>query len=198
MADHGNLQFKNYISYKDINEKILTESPVPSNLQDVPYDFVKTLLVSQTVITTDQQMGKFQEKTLQVIGPLSRLWKGGEDVRNDSSEAVEVPVDTFTTLIKQTTPLLAQASLLILYACCLNFLKTLLKDTRKAKTLLKEKATLLQQNEGHLFGKNFRSHIIEIERSKKSLWKILRVIMRKILSFEKALFFFFTAYSLTW
>ena len=194
----GTFTLKIIFLYKDINEKILTESPVPSNLQDAPYDFVKTLLVSQTVITTDQQMGKFQEKILQVIGPLSRLWKGGEDVRNDSFEAVEVPVDTFTTLIKQTTLLLAQASLLILYARRLNFLKTLLKDTRKAKTLLKEKATLLQQNEGHLFGKNFRLHIIEIERSKKSLWKILRVIMRKILSFEKALFFFFTAYSLTW
>ena len=194
----GTFTLKIIFLYKDINEKILTESPVPSNLQDAPYDFVKTLLVSQTVITTDQQMGKFQEKILQVIGPLSRLWKGGEDVRNDSFEAVEIPVDIFTTLIKQTTLLLAQASLLILYARRLNFLKTLLKDTRKAKTLLKEKATLLQQNEGHLFGKNFRLHIIEIERSKKSLWKILRVIMRKILSFEKALFFFFTAYSLTW
>ena len=34
------------------------------------------------------------------MGPLSRLWKGLEDVRNDSSEAVEVPIDTFATLIE--------------------------------------------------------------------------------------------------
>ena len=45
-------------------------------------------------------MGKFQEKILQVMGPLSRLWKGLEDARNDSSEAVEVPIDTFATLIE--------------------------------------------------------------------------------------------------
>ena len=34
------------------------------------------------------------------MGPLSRLWKGLEDVRNESSETVEVPVDTLATLIK--------------------------------------------------------------------------------------------------
>ena len=35
MADYANLHFKNYISDKDINEKILTENPVPANLQGV-------------------------------------------------------------------------------------------------------------------------------------------------------------------
>ena len=69
MADYANLHFKNYIPDKDTNEKILTENLVPSNLREVPVrdDFVKTLLVSQTVITTDHQMEKFQEKTLQVM-----------------------------------------------------------------------------------------------------------------------------------
>ena len=31
------------------------------------------------------------------------------------------------------------------------------------KTLLKEKTALLQEDEGHIFGKKFRSHIIETE-----------------------------------
>ena len=145
MADYANLPFKNHIPDKDINEKIFTENPVPSNLQVVLAldDFVKTLLVSQTVITTDHQMEKFQEEILQVMGPLSRLWKGLEDVQNESSEAVEVPVDTFATLIEQTTLLLGQASLSVSYARRLNILKTLLKDPRKAKTLLKEKNSLI-------------------------------------------------------
>ena len=184
VTDYPNLHFKNYIPDKDIT--ILTENPVPSNLQEIPVldDFVKTLLV----ITTDHQMEKFQEKILQVRGPLSRLWKGLEDVRNESSEAAEVLVDIFATLIEQTTLLLGQVSLLISYERRLNILKTLLKDPRKAKTLLKEKTALLQEDECHLFGKKFRSYIIGIERSKKSLWEFLRVIMRKILPFEKALY----------
>ena len=104
MAHYANLHFKNHIPDKDINEKILTENPVPSSLQEVPVldDFVKTLLVSQTVTATDHQMEKFQGKILQVVGPLSRLWKGLEDIRNEFSEAVEVPVDTFAALIEQT------------------------------------------------------------------------------------------------
>ena len=132
----------------------MTENPVPSNLQEVPVldDFVKTLLVSQTVITTDHQMEKLQEKILQVMGLLSRLWKGLEDVRNKTSEAVERPIDIFATLIEQTTLLLVQASLSVSYARRLNILKTLLKDPSKAKTLLKEKTALLQEDVGHLFG----------------------------------------------
>ena len=101
------------------------------------------------------------------MGPLSRLSKGLEDVRNESSEAVEVPVNTFPAFIEQTTLLLGQALLSVSYARRSNILKILLKDPRKVKTLLKEKSALLQEDECHLFGKNFRSHIIEIERSKK-------------------------------
>ena len=132
MKDYANLYFKNYIPDKDINENILVENSAQSNLQEVPAldDFVKmkTLLVSQTTITTDHQMGKFQKTFLQVIGPLSRLWKGLEDVPNESSEAVEVPEDTFATLIEQTTLLLSQASPSISYARRLSILKTWLKD----------------------------------------------------------------------
>ena len=61
MADYATLHFKNYIPDKDINEKILTENPVPSNLREVPVldDSMKTLLVSQTTISTNHQMEKF-------------------------------------------------------------------------------------------------------------------------------------------
>ena len=65
---------------------------------------------------------------------------------------------TFSTLIKQTAHLLGQASLSISYTRHLNFLKTLLKDPRKAKTLLKEKTALLQESESQLFGKKFCSY----------------------------------------
>ena len=163
------------------------ETQVPSNLQDVPVldDYVKTMLVLQTVITTDSQMGKFQQKILQVMGPLIRLCMGLEDVRNESSEAVEVPVDTFASLIEQTTLLLGQASLSISYARRLNTLKALPKDPCKAKTLLKEKTALFQEEEGHLFGKKFISHIIEIERSKKKSLEFFKGDNEKHSSLQK-------------
>ena len=144
----------------DINKKMLTENPVPSNLQVVPVldDFVKALLVSQMVITTDHQMEKFLEKLLQVRGLLSWLWRKLEDIRNESSEAVEVPADTFATLTEQTTLLLGQASLSISYTHCLNILKTLWKDPCKAKALLKEKQPHCQKMKVTYLAKNPFTH----------------------------------------
>ena len=134
-------------------------------------------------------MEKFRENFLQVMGPLLQLLIGLEDVWNKSSEAVDKPAGIFATLTEQTTLLFGQASLSTSHTRRLNILKTQLKDPHKAKTLLKEKTASLQEDENHLFGKKFRSHIMEIEHSKKkSLWKFLRVVMRKILPFEKAVY----------
>ena len=76
-ADYANLHFESYIPDKSINENILTENPVPSNMQEIPIldDFVKTLLVSQTAISTDWQMEKFQEKIFYRLWDLYHDWK---------------------------------------------------------------------------------------------------------------------------
>ena len=112
-----------------------------------------------------------------------------EDVSNESSATVEVPVDTFATLIEQTTLLLGQASLSISYTRRLNIVKTLLKDPRKAKTLLKETTAFLQGDEIYLFGKkNFVQKQSKLNAQRKSLWKFLRVVMRKTLLFKNVVY----------
>ena len=42
-----------------------------------------------------------------------------------------------------------------------------------------KKATLLQEDEDHLFGKRFRSQLIEIERSKKKSQEVFKVNIEK-------------------
>ena len=81
---------------------------------------------------------------------------------------------------------MGQSSLSVLYARRLNILKTLLKDPRKVKTLLKEKIALLEEDEGHLFGKKTHSHMIEIERSKKKSLEIFKGNNEKNTSFLKS------------
>ena len=61
----------------------------------------------------------------------------------------------------------------------------MLKDPRKAKTLLKEKSALLQESESYLFSKKFRSHIIEIERSKKQSLEFFKGSNEKNTPFRK-------------
>ena len=83
---------------------------------------------------------------------------GFEPAQDLSSGLVEWSCAVVTTTIPQRH---------IWYECRLNILKTLVKHPQKAKTLLKEKTALLQEDEGHLFCEKFCLHLIQIERSKK-------------------------------
>ena len=112
-------------------------------------------------------MEKFQQKILDVLGPLSRLWNGSKDIKNAPDDTVPVPAQDPFKLIEQIVLLLGQAWNSILYSRRLQILKTLMKDPKKAKNILKEKADLLQKGDQNLFGKKFRSHIVETECSKK-------------------------------
>ena len=90
-------------------------------------------------MTSDYQMERFQGQILEVMGPLSLLWKRLEDIRKaPSDETVEVPVDKFLTLVKHVILLLGQPSLSVSYTRRLNILKMITKDLRKAKAMLKE------------------------------------------------------------
>ena len=95
------------------------------------------------------------------------MWKGLDDIKNAPDDTITVPVEDHIKLTEQTVLLLVQASNSILYIRRLQILKTLIKDPEKAKNVLKEKADLLQKGDQNLFGKKFRSHVVEIECSKK-------------------------------
>ena len=170
MADYVNHQFECFIPEKDVEENLLILQPVPENVRGVKKldDFVKSILgQSAQVLNQDTIKTKFLQKILDVLGPFSRLWKGLEDIKNAPDDTVSVPVEDHIKLIEQTILLLGQASNSILYSQCLQILKTLIKDPKKAKNILKEKADLLQKGNQNLFGKKFKSHVVEIERSKK-------------------------------
>ena len=95
---------------------------------------LRLLLSSQTVMTSDHQTEKLQEKILEVMCPLSRSWKGLEDIRKaPSDETVEVPVGKFVTLVEQVILLVGQASVSVSYTRRFNILKMIMKDPRKAK-----------------------------------------------------------------
>ena len=191
MVEYVNHNFNANIPDKDIEEQLLTENPVPSNPQQLqPLDnLIRSLLLpSQTVTTSDCQMERFQRKILDVMGPLSRLWKGLEDLRKASSdEAVEISVDKFVTIVEQVILLLGQVSLSLPYTRPLNILKMITNDLRKAEAMLKKNENILRESETHVFGKKFRSHIMEIEKSRKKSLEAFKDVGEKSLPFEKAL-----------
>lgn len=80
------------------------------------------------------------------MGPLSRIGKGLEDIKNLTADVVELLVDDFVTLVEKAMLLLGQTSLSVTFGRRLNILKHLLKDlSKKAKTLLREKSHLTRE-----------------------------------------------------
>ena len=59
------------------------------------------------------------------------------------------------------------------------------KDPRKAKSMLKENEDILRESETHLFGKKFRSHMIEIEKSRKKSLEAFKDVGEKKSPFRK-------------
>ena len=80
-------------------------------------------------------------------------------------------MDDFSILVEKTIMLLGQASNAISYQRRFSISLNLIKDAQKAKSILKDKATLFQKHDGNLFEKKFYTHIIEIESQRKKLWK---------------------------
>ena len=144
------------------------------------------ILSSQTVMTSDHEFETFQGKLLEVMGPLSRLWKGLEYIRKAPSD-LEVPVEKFVALVEQVILLLGQTSLSVSYTRRLNILKLITKDIRKAKAILKENENILKENETHLFGKKFRSQMIETEKSREKSLEVFKDFGEKKSPFRKDL-----------
>ena len=90
-----------------------------------------------------------------------------EDIKNAPDDTVPVPNEDHIKLTEQTILLLGQESNSILYSQLLQILKTLIKNPKKAKSILKEKVDLLQIGDQSLFGKKFRLHVAETERFEK-------------------------------
>ena len=71
--------------------------------------FVKSITGQSTqVLNLDATMEKMQQKILDVLGLLFRLWKGLEDIKNAADDTVTVPVEDQISLIEQTAFLLGQ------------------------------------------------------------------------------------------
>ena len=118
MADYINHQFECFIPEKDVEENLLVLL-VPENVRGVKKldDFVKSIMgQSAQILNQDATMEKFQQKILDVLGPLSRLWKGLEDIKNAPDDTVPVPVEDHIKLTEQTVILLGQALHSILYS----------------------------------------------------------------------------------
>ena len=92
MASYANKYFEEFIPEGDLKEAILTQSPVPENM-----DTAKNLdnfLLKEKKKTNEKNLEnifeKLQNKTRDDMSPLAKLWKILEDAQQAKDVAVQI------------------------------------------------------------------------------------------------------------
>ena len=75
MANYANKYFEEYVPEDSLKEAILCQNPVPDNLDNVKKldDFLRDILKEKRE-NIENVLEKLQRKTIDVMGPLSKLW----------------------------------------------------------------------------------------------------------------------------
>ena len=101
------------------------------------------------------------------MGPLSKSWNILEGAKGAEEDAVQISINDLLHYVEQTVLLLGQSSNAITYHRRLNVLGSVMNSRYQVKSVLKEKASLLQKHDEYLFGKKFRNHIADTIKTKK-------------------------------
>ena len=150
MANYANKYFEEYVPEDSLKEAILCQNPVPDNLDNVKKldDFLRDILKEKR--KTNKQnienvLEKLQRKTVDVMGPLSKLLNILEGAKGAEEDAVQISINDLLHYVEQTVLLLGQSSNVITYHRRLNVLMSVMNSQYQVKSMLKEKASLLQK-----------------------------------------------------
>ena len=91
MAEYVNDHFQTFLPEKGVHDSILMENPIRSNV-DQPQtvdDFVVPLM-SENETAVNLSLEKIQQKIVNVMGPLNKIWKALEDVKNDPTSTLSL------------------------------------------------------------------------------------------------------------
>ena len=99
------------------------------------------------------------------MGLFARVWKALEDIRNDPT--LRLSLEEVATNMDKTVLLLGQAFQAATYHRRFNPLSSVMKDHRKLKETLKEKADLLSGEHRILFGDKFQHYITETVKTRQ-------------------------------
>ena len=192
-ADH---YLKKFIPDKELKDSILTENPVPKNFMKVPSldVFIRDTMKEERrnhELTLDSILENVQDKTRDVLGPLSRVWAYLQEVTSDHEDedgSIQVDLDLLLTHIQKTILILTQALNTMTY-----HRRFIIMAQTEAKSILKEKADILGEKDC-LLGKDFRNQVIKIVKPKPRCimqcdrrTKVLR-LYRKLQRHPKCLF----------
>ena len=156
----------------------MNENPVPTNniKPRKPDEYYQELLEenhTKSELTLDGTLEKIQSKTLNIMGPLSKLWSRFEEPLAQESNMVHLDFNELIHYLEQSAMLVSQAFNVVTYNRRLNVLYAV-QDKQKAKNIIKDQAELLEKPSVDLFGSVFRDHVKETSKVKKECKEIYR------------------------
>ena len=122
----------------------------------------------------DWSLDKIQQKLLNIIGPLSKLWM--VDEVKCSRKSGRMSLEYSSTAIKQTGVLVGQTSQSITYERRHNVLTSLLRDARKSTSILKKELDSLVEKSNKLFGSKFQEHFDKRSKLKTESKKLFKKV----------------------
>ena len=166
--------FEKYIPEKYIKDGILLNNPRPQNLVQAKKldDYLITLMKDKhktQELTVETTLEKIQNRNLDVMGPLSKLWQAVDTVtshKEGEEEPPQLSIGEAQTLIEQSILLVGQTHNFLLYERRKNILNSLM-NAHSGSTTLKEQADLLTKSDTLLFGNEFRDHIVDSLKAKR-------------------------------
>ena len=177
MANYTNKYFKEYLPEDSLKEATLCQNSVPDNLDNVKKldNFLRHLLKEKRK-TNEQNfknvLEKLQRKTVDVMGPLSKLWNILEGVKRAEEDAVQISINDLTYYFDQTLLLLGQSSNTITCHRTLNMLGECYEFPTSSKNNVKRKRVTSAKHDEYLFGKKYWIHNADTIKSKKQTKEI--------------------------
>ena len=158
-------QFHSFITGAELEDRILYQNPIPSNLPPpLPLDqFLKGVL-EENHKYSQMQEDIFLRKnaaevesyvTKNVLSLMSQIWQKIEVSTQRKTDSVEIDLCEFKELTEQSIMMLGQVFHNITYNRCLHIFNALMKE-HESKQMLREKASIFFESHKELLGQNFR------------------------------------------
>ena len=132
MVNYTNKYFQEYVPEDSLKKAILCHNSVADNLDNAMKldDFLKNIL-KEKCKTNKNKITKmfwksFNQKTVDVMGPLSKLWNILEAAKGAEEDAVQISINDLLDYVEQTVLLLRQSSDAITYHRELNVLRSVM------------------------------------------------------------------------
>ena len=164
----------------------MVENPIPLNFHPPRKmdEFMKDLIFEKRAgsleLEADSNLVKLQQKLLDVMGPLFKVWTTVEKASNSRFEQVEVSLPEILTNLEQSVMLLGQAFNNILYTRLFNPLNQITGAPKKTKQSPEEKSEIFLKETQYLFCERFESYIVRTACQKQT--KILHSLSKEVFS----------------